>query len=70
MTIEIEGCKDCWFSKGYLELDGYYTDCEHPLSPTDNEILDLETVPDWCPLQKESVELKLKDKDEKTAKIL
>lgn len=60
MIHEITNCCDCPF------WDSKYSDCEHPNKPEENHVHDIhitgfdELLPDWCPLKKEDITIKLK----------
>lgn len=57
--IIITQCKDCHHMNGYsgtMKLDGYSGTkffCENPENGNSPEEVDRNTIPDWCPLEKD-----------------
>lgn len=55
-TIEVTGCIDCPFCNFFDTIPGYYCNAEDRDLDGDDHI-----TPDWCPLKKNSVTIKIKE---------
>lgn len=62
MIQEVTCCNDCPFKKLYPGIDYGYAFCHHPNSPDPpfGMIANYEITPDFCPLKKEDIVIKLK----------
>jgi hypothetical protein len=59
MNTTVTGCKDCPMYATHLDGWGG-CHCNHPETEgNDLENHDNETVPDWCPLKREEITIKL-----------
>lgn len=62
MIIKVEKCKQCPFHDYERGHGSSFYICAHKERDSyDYIIRDLSTIPEWCPLKDESVEIELKD---------
>ena len=61
-VVEVSSCGDCPFMKFHNYSDGGYSDCSHPKirDESKNFISDEEEILNQCPLQYDSITIKLK----------